>query len=93
VRLVIDGDELFGSAGVSIDDLVSDAVYDLDSTGNEGVGVMHSLLAGAHNTFHWKSPMNIPVAYSASVDILIARDTGAATKKFKAGLIILTKET
>lgn len=96
VRVQVDGEDLFGSTGILTNDLTSDTLYDLDGSGKsaeEGLGFSHGVFIGSHNTFHWRGPMENPVAYASSVVVEVARNTGAAAKNFRAGLIVLTKET
>ncbi len=96
VRLIVDGEEIFPSTGFLLQDLTTDTLYDLDDTGKsaeEGLGFSHGLFVGSHATFHWKGSLDNPITYTSNVTIRIARNTGAAAKKFNAGLVILSKET
>lgn len=96
VRLIVDSEEVFGSSGLLLTDVTSDAIYDMDDSGkgsDEGLGVSHGIFSGAHDGFNWKSPLDCPLAYSSSVTIMVSRVTGSATKKFRAGFIIFSKDT
>ncbi len=93
VRLVVDGHEIFGSNGMLMGDLVSDTAYDLDDAGsplssNEG---NFGLSLEEHDRFVWNCPNSFPIRFDTSVQLLVQRIS--TTKKFQAGLIILTKET
>lgn len=94
VRLVIDGEEIFSPEAL-LDDYTNDSVYDLDDAGaklspNEAyIGTSIE----EHDRFVWSCPSAHPVRYSSSITIKVRRATGEASKKFRAGLIVLTKET
>lgn len=95
VRLVVDGEELFGSAGLAINDVTGDSLYDLDPSGKSVSEDQDSfgVFQGTHDVFRWSGPLYIPVKYTSSVAIKITRAPGAAAKKFQAGFIILSKDT
>lgn len=95
IRLLVDSEEVFESTGLLTTDLSGDSVYDLDPSGksiDENAG-LYGLFLGAHDAFRWSGPLGIPVKYNSSVVIKVKREAGASTKKFQAGLVILTKET
>ncbi len=94
VRLVIDGEEVFGAAGMATSDITNDAVYDLDDAGsplspNEG---NFGISLEEHNRFVWVCPMGFPVRFASSVEWYLRRAAGEASKRVFAGLFILTKE-
>lgn len=95
IRLVIDGEELFGANGFLSTDLHTDSIYDSDTSGrsvpelDQDLGVYW----GAHDRFMWASPLLIPTSYTSSVNIYIRRTTGASSKKFQAGYVIIEKKT
>ena len=94
VRMVVDGEEIFGTDGMFTGDLVSGSAYDLDDGGSplstsEGkLGISME----EHDRFVWTAPNSFPIRYSSSVTIYVKRSE-AGTKKFFAGLAILTKDT
>lgn len=93
IRLVADGEEVFGTNGILTGDLIDDAVYDLDDGGSplsasEGrLGISME----EHDRFVWTAPNSFPIRYLTSLKIFVRR-SDASTKKFNAGLAILTKE-
>lgn len=95
IRLVVDGEEVFGANGLLTGDLVNNDVYDLDDAGsplssNEG---NFGLSLEEHDRFVWVCPTGFPIRYSTSVVWHVRRAPAAASKRVKAGLFILTKET
>jgi hypothetical protein len=95
LRIVIDGEEILGSGGLKTTDLHSDSVYDLDVAGktNNDVDSAVGLYFGEHDRIIFQGPLGIPIKYNSSVQILLRRDVGQSSKKFQAGLAVLTKET
>jgi hypothetical protein len=91
IRLVVDGNEIFDSTGLSTSDLNTTSIYDLYKGDIEDVSLGPWMHGGT--AFSWRGPLGIPLAYTASVVLKIKRAAGVSTKKFQAGLIILTKET
>ena len=94
IRAVVDGEEVFGSAGLSTNDLISDSAYDLDAAGspispNEG---NFGLSLEEHNRFVWVCPAGFPIRFETSVAWYARRAPGAAAKLIRGGLFILTKE-
>jgi hypothetical protein len=95
IRLVVDSDEIFGASGILTGDMHGDNLYDLEVSGStdnnvgDGVGVY----IGEHDVFHFQGPLHIPIKYTANVQVLVKRNTGAGAKKFLAGLMTLTKDT
>ncbi len=95
VRIVADGEEMFTSNGIMTGDLADDAAYDLDNAAQplsptEGA---IGLSLEEHNRFVWVCPNSFPLKYTTSVSVRVKRETGAASRKFNAGLVILSKET
>lgn len=94
VRLVVDGEEVFGSGGMLTGDLVDNAAYDLDDGGsplspNEGnIGVSLE----EHDRFVWTCPNSFPVRFESSVKWYLMRSPAQASKRVFAGLFVLTKE-
>lgn len=98
IRIVVDGEELFGTGtgeGILSTDLHTDSIYDSDTSGrsvpelDQDVG----LYWGAHDRFQWVGPVLIPVTFTTSVKVYVKRSTGAATKKFQAGFVVIEKKT
>ena len=91
-RLIIDGNEiLIGSNGISSDDMSSDTVYDVDDLTDINQASL-GISKGSHDRIVFTSPLDIPIRYDSSVVIKLARTSGPS-KKFQAGLVILSKET
>ncbi len=94
IRLLIDGtEEIFGSSGLNLNDVAGDGLYDLDPSGKNTTELAETIgfFLGSHDRFVYGS--RLPIGYTTSVAVKVKRNSGAATKKFKAGLAILTKET
>jgi hypothetical protein len=91
-RIVIDGEELFGSSGISINDIIGNSIYDLDTVG-KGNGDLDDhigIVLGDHNRLTWHPPSGASLYFSSSIVIKIKRKAGTASKKFNAGLVSLT---
>lgn len=98
VRIVIDGEELFGTGtgnGILSTDLTADAIYDTDPSGksipelDQDLGIFW----GQHDRFMWCGPILIPVSFNSSVDVYVRRAVGSSTKKFQAGYVVIEKVT
>lgn len=90
-KIIVDGQELFTSGGMLADDITGDTVYDLDDPTEANFALL-GISKGQHDRFVFISPLGIPIRYNASVVVQVAR-TDATTKRFQAGLVILSKET
>jgi len=95
MRLIVDGEEIFGSAGILTTDMHSDAIYDVDDSGKSLNEMEESLglMCGSHDRIIFAGPEGYPIRFDSSITIRISRVTGAATKKFNAGLVIIQKDT
>lgn len=98
IRIVVDGDELFGTGtgnGILSTDIHTDSIYDTDTSGRSVPELDQDLglFWGAHDRFQWVGPVLIPVHFNSTVDVYIRRVTGAATKKFQAGYVVIEKAT
>ena len=94
IKFTVDGEDVFGSSGILSTDIHSDAVYDLDDSGktlDEAMGF--GMFWGSHDRLIWTGPVFLPVKYDTSISISIARVAASASKKFNAGLVVLSKET
>lgn len=94
IRLVVDGQEVFGANGIKTTDISNDTVYDLDDAGsplsaNEG---NFGLSLEEHDRFIWVCPSGFPIRFATSIEWYVKRTAGAASKRIQAGLFILTKE-
>ena len=89
-RLLIDGEEVFGSDGMLVVDMSNDAIYDVDDVTDVNQAFL-GLSKGAHDRIVFTSPLNKMIRYTSSIVIKLARVSGS--KKFQAGLVILSKET
>lgn len=90
IRLVIDGNDLFGSAGISMRDMSHNQTY------NWNTGSTPSPTWGGLNlvqdTFRWDAPNNLPVTFESSVTIYIRR-IGSADRDWRAGIVCIVKES
>jgi hypothetical protein len=85
--LLVDGASIFEMSG---EDMTGDGLYDLDDVTDSNQAML-GISKGSHDRFIWHSPLGLPIQYSSSVVVRLKRSTGS--KKFQAGLIILSKET
>lgn len=91
-RFVVDGLEVFGAAGMKTEDITDHALYGLGrnymdmAAGGIGMNLKTSPL-------YWQAPLNIPLCYKQNLSILIRRAPTKSEKKFKAGLMVITKAT
>lgn len=87
IQLLIDGVNVFSSAGLLVVEYVS-TPFDLSED-----RIRYPLLGfhtkGEH--FRFQSPMHYPIRYTSSV-VVKAKKTGT-TQSFRAGFIVLTKDT
>jgi hypothetical protein len=86
-KLTIDGTVVFE---IESDDLKGDAAYDVDD-GYDTNQAFLGLSKGAHDRLIFHAPLSSPIRYNSSVIISLRRED--SPKKFKAGLIILSKES
>jgi hypothetical protein len=87
IRLIVDSNEIFGSSGISGVDVVSTALYGFADKSQWSQGIRRET-----SVFHWGGgAFNHPLKYDTSVTIKVRQPSGA--KLFKAGLVVLTKET
>jgi hypothetical protein len=85
IRLIVDGvDLLDNSNGVSTTDLTTISLYDISDVDVDG---FVSSYFSWDNVFAFQSPL--PISYSTSVVIRIARESSNGT--FRAGLVNITK--
>jgi hypothetical protein len=85
--IVIDGETLFEISG---EDLTGDASYDLDDVTDMNQAIL-GLSKGSHDRILWHPPLNMPIRYNTSIVVKVKRTSGS--KKFQAGLCILSKDT
>jgi hypothetical protein len=92
IRIIIDSEELFGSSGITTNDIISNSVYDLDTSGKTAGDIDSDIgiALGDNDRIIWHGPSGMPVYFASSVVVKIKRRTGASNKKFNAGLICLT---
>lgn len=86
MRLVVDGEEIFGASGINLEDIDNGAGYQLNAASK------HEHKLGLYidgYAFVWQPPF--PMIYNSSIAIHLKR-TGTG-KKFKAGLATLSKES
>ena len=92
IRLLIDGQEVFGDAtdGISFEDLQDDQIYGFDINPNNNVPEFVGFLI-RNNSLRWEGPNDLPIRIDGtvgSVEILIKKAPGGGNKKFRAGLAI-----
>ena len=90
VRLVVDGQEIFGSTGLKSMDMQAGGAYDLDKSNDEESDAF-GLRWGKNEKLLFSGPMSIPIEFTTSLSIKIARTNGESSKKFKAGLACVVK--
>lgn len=94
IRLLIDSKEIFKSSGINTKDLVQATIYAYNKGGSShDDGGFLGFNIEDKDSLRWNGPLNYPIAYKASVEIKIRVAAGGAAKKFRAGLVALTKET
>jgi len=85
-RLLIDSVEIFSLLST---DLTSDTIYDVDDVTDVNTAFL-GISKGAHDKFTWHTPLETPMRYNTNVTVQVRRQT-LGSKKFQAGLIILSK--
>lgn len=85
-RLLIDAVEIFSFLAT---DLTSDILYDVDDVTDVTTAFL-GISKGEHDKFTWHTPLETPLRYNTSVTVQVRRQSGGS-KKFQAGLIILSK--
>lgn len=93
IRLLIDGQDVFGPNGMLTNDFLSSSIYNISGNDEDDLINILSFYFKSNGNFIWTSPLNIPTQYTSSVTIKLKRNSGANSKKFQAGLVTLTKET
>lgn len=92
IRLVVDSEEIFGSSGILIDDLVDNDVWDINHFNSEKHDALGIYMAN-HDRFIFNGISGKGIGFSASVSIKLKRDTGENSKKFRAGMVSISKES
>jgi len=90
VKLSIDGEQIFGTNGLNLSDVDNGALYSLKKNFHE----INISGLGFHlktDMLHYTVPCGHPIAYNTNVTISVKRNS--LTKKFKAGLVSLTRES
>lgn len=88
MRFVVDGQEIFGSSGISFADLYSDQIYNYKENSNYYIKHM-GIMMFSSSTFRWEAPCDFPIGFESSIAVWI-RKTGG-NKFFRAGLSSLVK--
>lgn len=91
IRLLVDGEEVFGSNGIKLDDIMNDDLYGLKADDDLVTGHFGINLQMYKGKVFWTGPNNFPMCYKQSVVVKVRRPGGG--KKFRAGLMVLTKES
>lgn len=87
-RLVVDGQEIFGPNGIFYHDMEKDDIYDFMQGSNNNEHHIGILLS--NKGFHWESPLQFPMRFATSVVLKVKH--ASSSKKFRGGLIALSKE-
>lgn len=87
LRLILDGVDVFGATGVSLQDLRDKDIYGYNSDPGKPLPEWIGFDI-RENTLRYEGPNNLPLRYLSSVEIQL-RKTGGA-KKFRAGLVTRT---
>ena len=95
VRIVIDGHELFGANGILTEDMGDKDIYHLvtytsDDLHVEAIDIGVTL--SNDNSFHWGGPLSYPATFGSSVNIYVKRQSGAGSKKWRGGLVVISKD-
>ena len=86
-KLTIDSEIIFE---IPAEDITTDKLYDMDDVSDLGQAAL-GLSKGSHDRLLFHGPQNAPLYYESSVAIAIKKS--GASRKFQAGLIVLSKET
>jgi len=89
IRIVVDGEEITGSAGILTSDILDKDIYGFQQSGGKVFGPGAAGIKVAEKAISFDFPQAIP--YSSSVQMLVRRASGS--KDFRAGLAILTKDS
>lgn len=95
VRLVIDNEELFGSTGISTLDMDTTTLYNLKFDNHDTFGSLLSGIGvglGKDDKFFWGGPLQKPMVFSTNIKIYVKRLTGQSSKKWRAGIAVISKE-
>lgn len=87
IRLVVDGEEVFGPDGIDLEDLEDTDIHGFENSTDD---VPFLGFQFYNKTFRWRTPPKFGMTYNSSVEIL-ARRTGGS-KKFKGGLVAISVE-
>lgn len=95
IRLLVDGEEIFGSAGITTNDIVGDALYDMDTSGKSMDELFYGpgLFLGSHDQITFSGPNLYPIRYATSVNLKVKRAAGQAARAFRAGLMVISQAT
>lgn len=90
MRLIVDGEDiLLGNTGISTNNLMTKTIYGWEPGDNfDGPNIGFDV---NDETIVYQSPIGYPIRYDSSISLQVKHATTA--KKFRAGLICLSKET
>jgi len=91
ISLEIDGNLIFGPNGISTKDMDKSSRYNFDA--NKEVLDPAMGFDMQKDTFRWMGMLGKPMKFDTLIEIKAKRNTGLASKKFKAGLIAIHKES
>ena len=87
IRLVVDSEEIFTSSGIIGADMLSTSLYGFSDKSQWTQGLRRET-----SVLHWGGgSFNHPIVFETDVAIKVKQPAG--NKLFKAGLVVLTKET
>lgn len=91
VRFLVDGEEIFGSAGILASDVNGASEYRLNTSGTATDDAMFGMSFSSDDRFLWCGPLQTLVRFSTSVSIKLKRVSSNGT--YQAGLIVIQKDT
>lgn len=96
IRFVVDGHEIFGSAGISTVDMEDGNIYEMNFDSDDQFAPLFAGInfgIGRSNLVFWGSPHNLPVHFDSTVQVYVRRAAGTSSTRFRAGLMIIHKDT
>ena len=93
IRLVVDGQQLYGTNGISTLDLTNKDIYLWEKKAFQDQVVPFFLgFSIAEKGLRWQAPVGLPVKFSSTISIQVKKIAGNS-KAFQAGLVNIIKES